>query len=340
MSITIHDVAREAGVSISTVSKVIHGSGRISLETSERVRQIMEKLRFQPNNIARAFAQQTAGTIGVLMELHAHSVSVTPHNYEILGGIESVMQENGYLLSLSNIATQADLKNVMDMMVRAKRIDGFIFHSSFLTLDVLRYLKTNSVPHVIIGETETGQSSCWVDVDNTEAGRLAGRHIAGIGRRRVAFLGGPDNDKISYRRYLGLAEELEVAEVPFDPRLRSVDCRDFASGQAAMAGILSDPSRQGVDAVVCSSNFVAAGAMRAAVQAGRSIPADIAFIGFDDYPLAPFLEPPLTIVAMDMYGLGLHAGKAMLYTLKNPGMGISFRMLAPELIVRQSTLPD
>ncbi len=339
MAITIHDVAKKAGVSISTVSKVIHKSPRISEPTADRVRKVMEEMQFQPNSIARAFARQSSGTIGVLMNMYPNSVAESPHAYQVLGGIEGILQENGYLLSISNIAKAEDIRNVMDLMVRAKRIDAFILHSSYLSSQIISFLKTGSVPWVVIGRTETVDPAHWVDVDNRAAGRMAAEHILAIGRSTPVFVGGSHEDGITTKRLTGVNEAFAGRVHTPEQGFLLSGAVDFASGYRVLRERLDNPALEKPDAVICSSNFVAAGAMRAAKDAGLSIPEDIAFIGFDDFPLAPFLEPALTIVDMDMFALGTLAGEAIIEQIKPQDRWTYPRLLAPHLVVRGSTVP-
>ena len=138
MTITIHDVARESGVSISTVSKVIHGSTRISQPTKDRVKAVMERLDFQPNNIARSFVMQSSGTIGVLTDMRRDSVSLTPHVYEVIAGVENALLDAGYILSLFHITSPEMIRERMDTMTRGKRIDAFILHTTWLTDPIVK----------------------------------------------------------------------------------------------------------------------------------------------------------------------------------------------------------
>ncbi len=338
MAITIHDVARQSGVSISTVSKVIHGSARISQPTADRVRAVMAELKFQPNSIARAFAQQTSGTIGVLMDMHRNSVAESPHAYQVLGGIEVVLQESGYLLSLSHISRTEEIQTSIDLMVRAKRIDAFILHSSFLSSQIIRFLQDGNIPHVVIGKNDEVAAGHWVDVDNFSAGEMAACHLLDIGRKRPVFIGGNPDDGIGYRRLEGIRSCFFKRGLTLDRELLIPGAVDYPSGYQAMTKALAVPPELRPDAVICSSNFVAAGALRAAKDCGMSIPRDIAFIGFDNFPLAPFLDPPLSIVHMDMYNLGVLAARAIINQVKKDSEPLELEMLRPELFVRGSTV--
>jgi DNA-binding LacI/PurR family transcriptional regulator len=326
VAVTIHDVAREAGVSISTVSKVLNGSTRISGETSVRVKAVMARLKYHPNSIARAFVQQSSGSIAVLMEMYRDSAFSNPYQYEILGGIEEALHERGYLLSLANITDEKNLASLLEGFVRSKRVDGYILHARNISRATIDFLEDHEASYIIIGETHGDDRPAWVDADNEKAGRMAAEHLIARGRRSVAFIGAKPGDTVCERRKDGAEAALERAGLP------------LLSGLAtSLEEELKAVFRRGPDALICASNFVAAAAYRAARAAGRSIPADLAVIGFDGYPLAPYLDPPLSVVDMNLYAVGAVAGRGLLAGIKGGRGSISGGLVEPELIPRASS---
>ncbi len=344
MTITIHDVAREAGVSISTVSKVIHGSTRISQPTKDRVRAVMERLDFRPNSIARAFVLQSSGTIGVLTDMRRDSVTFTPHVYEVLAGIENALLDAGYLLSLFHVSSAEDILERMDAMTRAKRIDGFILHTSRLTDSALKWILASGIPFVEIGTDRRLAEGQTVDVDNALAGELAAAHLLDLGRKRPVFFAGGTGDGISARRYEGILACFRKRDFTPPTDHYFPDTQDPEKAYAAMVRLFAHGAGKKPDGVICTGNFTAEGAMRAARKLGVSVPGDVAFVGFDNFPLAPFLDPPLSVVKLDMFSLGIEAARVLMRKLGRKGarpdagpIPEESALLPPELIVRASS---
>lgn len=345
MAITIHDVAREAGVSISTVSKVIHGSSRISQVTKDRVRAVMDQLDFQPNSIARAFVLQSSGAIGVLTDMKRGTVAFTPHVYEVLTGIESALLDAGYILSLFHVDSPEAIRDRVDGMNRAKRIDGFILHTTWLTDPVIAWLEQSGIPYVEIGTDCRVGKEKTVDVDNVLAGELAADHLLDIGCRRPVFLSGGADDTISLRRYEGI--RAAFSKRGFTPRGEHYYPGSESPERSfeTMKRLLSLPEDERPDGVICTGNFTAQGAMKAARSMGVRIPDEVAFVGFDNFPLAPYLDPPLTVVQLDMFSLGIEAARTVIRRLGRKGgrpdappLPAESALMPPSLIVRESSV--
>lgn len=334
MAVTIKDVAREAGVSIATVSKVLNGSTRISLATRERVNEVMKRLNFYPNRLARSFVQQSSFTIGLCMEITRTSAFTNPYLYEIMGGIEEVAHENGYLLTVCNIRNMKAIKSSFERMIIEKRADGFILHASAVSRSLIEHLTELRFPFVVIGRPEY-PGVCWVDANNELAGRTATAHLLERGFTRPAFIGGPEKDNISESRAQGYRGALLERGLPADERyVRRGEVSREAARRFTEELLSLDPPP---DSLLCVSNFAASGAYDAVRARGLSIPRDIAVVGFDNYPLAPYMEPPLTVVDIDLFALGVHAAKALMYAIRNPDTQVQYRMLTPELVPRAST---
>lgn len=338
MSITIHDIAREAGVSISTVSKVINGTGKISSATAERVRRIMKDQDFFPSQIARNFVLQASKNISVIMQFGKNSSSVGVFYFEILGGLERVMQQHGYMVSISTIADIADAERMIGDLVKAKRVDGFILHSSLVHAQILPILREYGVPTVIIGQQPFDDSFCTVDIDNEACGRIAMRHLLERGCTDPAFIGGLPGDRISANRVSGVAAELSSrGRILPAGRIVSVDIENRGETFERIRELLAPDRGEAPDSVICTSNYQAALVYRAAREAGIAIPDSLKVIAFDDYPFAPFLNPELTVVDTDLFGLGGYAARTLLRILKKeevPGHSLHGE---PVLIARKST---
>lgn len=335
MAVTIKDVAELAGVSKSTVSKVINDSPTISTATKEKVRKIMKELNFYPNHIARTLVQQSTYTIGVLMELKKSYAFENPYLYEILGGVEEIARQNGYLLTLSNIDSIINSKNALDKLIMEKRIDGLIIHVASITKNIIEKLEKLQFPYIVIGQPNFDSNSCWIDINNKLAGEIATTHLVEQGYKRIAFIGGTARDAISTKRQTGYRNVLQNCDMKINKDYIKEGGSNTEEGCRLMNELLDLAELP--DSVVCVSNFVAFGAIQAIRNHGLKIPEDIAVVSFDNYPLAQYTDPPLSVVDIDVFELGVHAGNALMNKLKNPNLQVQYSMLAPELIVRESS---
>lgn len=335
MRVTIRDVAKKAQVSISTVSKVINDSPTIPSSTKKRIRQIMKELNYYPNRIARSFAQQSSYTIGILMELKRSYAFIDPYLYEILGGIEEVAQQNGYLLTLSNSDSIVNSGNALDKLIMEKRVDGLIIHVASITKNVIQKLEEHDFPYIVIGQPEYDTNVCWIDINNKLAGEIATTHLIEEGYSHIAFIGGKSKDAISAKRQSGYKTVLQNHSIKVNKDYVKEGDADTEGGYRMMNELLDLPTPP--DSVVCVSNFVAFGAIKAIQERGLKIPKDIALIGFDNYPLSQYTDPPLSVVDIDVFELGVHAANALMNKLKNPTLQVQYNMLSPNLIVRESS---
>ncbi|KGE73370.1 LacI family DNA-binding transcriptional regulator [Spirochaeta lutea] len=337
MAATIKDVAQRAGVAISTVSKVMNSSSKIALSTRKRVEAAMEELNYIPNRLARSFVQQSAQAIGVLMELGRSYAFSNPYNYEILGGIEQTSHERGFILTVSNIDVLKSNKKALDQLVQEKRIDGIIVHASAATQDILHYLDREQFPYVTIGAPDFPCQGSAVDIDNIQAGIMATDHILNQGYQRPAFIGGPPRDNITNRRFEGFKLSLERHGIPIHDPWVYRSTVDTDQGKAGLHTVWSAFEDQKPDSLICVSNFLAMGALQQAQAEGLAVPQDLGIICFDTYPFAPYSNPPLTAVDIDLYELGRHAADALFYAIEHPGTSVTYKMIQPQVVPRRST---
>lgn len=329
MPATIKDVAREACVSISTVSKVLNDVPGISEATTLRVREIMRRLDYAPNSRAAGLARKSARCIAFLAKLDEFEPYTNPHLFDILCGIQEALCAKGYSLMLLD-ATLTDVEQVM----LSRAIDGIIVHGGALTRPVHQLLVTRKFPHIVIGHPSDTRIN-WVDTDNALGGRIAFEHIAECGCRDIAFIGALRNDDISNERLMGF--RAAAAEHGCECREGWVKHTDgtLQSGRAAAAELLTAPDRP--EAVVCSSNLLAFAFAEAARELGVTIPGDVQLITFDRYPYSPLISPEPTLVQIDVRDMGRAAAKQLLQELKKPELRVRSFTTLPSLIEGKST---
>ena len=333
---TISDVAKAAEVSISTVSKVINNSSRISQTTKSKVRAIMEEMNFHPNSIAQSFAKQRSRNICIIKGLGRGWDAVSnPYLYEIINGIEYVAQEENYLLSIINVDAESDIWLQLKKYVLEKRIDGFLIFASLLNQKLISQLQLLNFPFLIIGEFQKQTTASWVDLNNEIAGQQAVQHLIEIEKRKIMFLSGTD-DSIGDKRLHGVLNYIQSHSIK-DVHVKAHYIKTtIDAGSLFCKKILKEGKNP--DAIICSSSIVAAGMLRALKDCKKEIPQHIAVISFDKYPLSQYTSPTLTIVDMNLHELGVQCGKTMFEILKNPQLIIQHLISASSLNIGGSTV--
>ncbi|MCL2670915.1 MAG: LacI family transcriptional regulator [Clostridiales bacterium] len=324
---TIREVAQEAGVAISTVSKAMNGSYTISEEQTKNIRKIAARMGYTPNARAQTFARQATRSAVFLTCLDRNAAFENPHMFEIISGAQSALRQKGYALILQHCDYKDICATVRDIM-DSKRADGLLIHASVVTHELSLLLSRSEIPHIVIGKPEAGQRLCWIDNNNRLSGEIAARHLYELGHRNVAFIGGHESDRISEDRLIGVKSEL-----PHTTILRGDST--IEEGKRITAELLRLPKRP--QALVCANNHLAYGCLTALQEAKLHVLADISLITFDDYPFALYMRPALTTVSIDVYEMGIQAGKLLRSCIKKPEMQIQSFTTVPVLVKRAST---
>ena len=327
---TIKDVAREAGASISTVSKALNGSYTISAETTEHIKQVAARLGYRPNARAQMLARKATRSIVFLAEFGKNTAFENPHMFEILSGAESALREKDYAVTLQHCNTK-DVCHLSKEIMNRKSADGLLIHASVVTKELSLMLSREEVPHMIIGKPDFTNNLCWIDNDNSLSGELAARKLKELGHKKILLIAGLEDDHISEDRCKGIRiglGSLELAAV----------FRGFPTieeGRRMGLEALELPER--ATAVICTNNFLAVGCLRAFARQNVKVPEDMSLITFDDYPFAKFTDPPLTTVSIDLHDLGVQAGKMLMVKIRKPSLHVQSYSTLPTLIERQST---
>ena len=314
MGATIKDVAKLAGTSTATVSKVMNGSYSISQETADKVRKAMEELDYHPNLRAKNFARQSARTIIFVAELGKGTGFANPQMFEILCGLEEVLAQKDYTLVVRNIAA-GDCAEFIRNAADTKQADGFVIHASVISQALDELLFTHEIPHIVIGNPNFNSHFCWLDIDNRLAGELAAKHLLERGCQSVAFIGGKPEDQISARRLDGVLTVLKEHDVLLPREYVKKGESVCDSGYRMTMQILENRRRP--DALVCADNYIAYGCVNALHDRGILIPEEMKVITFDDFPFSQILKPMLSVVNIDVYDMGVQAGKYILQKINS-----------------------
>lgn len=328
---TIKEVALAAGVSYTTVSHVLNDTRPVSPDARARVLAAAAALHYVPSALARSLRSRTTGTIGLIIPNNTN-----PYFSEVARGIEDSCYAAGYSVILCNSDDDpAKQRDYLDVLL-AKRCDGLIMAALAQTDGAL--LRKRQVPAVFLDRAPEGMDNDVVGIDNLAGGELAGLHLLGLGRERIACIGGPRDLEVSSQRIAGMRLALAGAGRGLDPAL--CDAGDFtsASGYAAALRLLGRPASDRPDGLFCCNDMMAIGALRAAAELGIAVPDQLAVVGFDDIDLAQFVHPPLTSVSQSTRALGNITAACLLARIAAPDGPLQRRRVAPTLTVRGSSV--
>lgn len=337
MAVTISDVANEAGVSKSTVSKVLNHWSTISPATVAKVEEAIEKLHYTPNSRAVSFAKQTTNNIVYLTNLAKDSAYENPHMFDIMCGVQYSLAKKGYSLSLVDISDESYPGEKVSQVITSKCCDGLIIHGSATDHENAEQLINESFPHIIIGHPNVDSALCWIDTNHALAGEYAANHMLTCGYTNVAFIGGQKTDYISAQRLKGFTQHMAYKGMRVPSSYIGFTDSNHKNSYEVMLNLIDTiPHLQGV---VCEDNTIAVGVVKAIHERGLHIPNDIAVLTFDIYPYSKMIDPKLTIININVYDMGVQAGQHLIRKLKNPELLIQSYTTLPELIQGDSTIP-
>jgi LacI family transcriptional regulator len=325
--VTINDVARTAGVSVATVSKVINGRYGVAVRTSERVQQVIDDLGYESSLVARSLRSHRTNVIGILV------AEFEPFSTEILKGTSQAITETGYeLLAYSGggrAGTTVGWERKYLSRLSGTLIDGAIL----VTPTVVE--PGASVPVVAI-DPHTGPAGMpTVDSDNFAGASTATRHLLGLGHRRIGFLGGRPDLESSRQREDGYRSALAGAGIEADPLLMRVGGYRRASSVEPARELLTMADRP--TAIFAANDLSALGVMDAAAELGLTIPGDVSLVGFDNIPESAMTTPPLTTVNQPIQQMGSAAVDLLIHLMDGSGDRDTHVRLPTALVERAST---
>jgi len=329
---TIKDIAKAAGVSVSTVSHVLNEYGDISEDTEQRVREVMKELNYHPSALARRLVRKRS----YILQLLLFSVEGLKHPffYEVICGISAETEKTGYDLVLS-------IKDVRDRRWRdslkrcyESRSEGILVMGTLPGPEVLEEIESSQMPALFIDIPYEGPRATYVTSDNVGGAMTATKHLISLGHSSIGLICGHLTSSISKQRLLGYRQALEKNGIPFDAGLvRLGDFTEEGARQVA-AELLDDYPN--MTAVFAGSDLMAIGAMKAIREAGLRIPDDIAVIGFDDIESARYVRPALTTVKQEGEVMGKKAARELLRLIRYPDRKPCKQVLPTELVIRES----
>ena len=329
-SVTIREVAKEAGVSVATVSRYINHNAPVSVEVAERLDQVMSDLRFTPHAAARHLASRKTRVVGLLLNNLRNDFFVP-----FLNGVEGVVREKGYNLIIATYL--ADSRDEAPPPIGPHNTDGMLVFSDGLGDEALTRYHAIGFPMVLVHSTPRPPLSIpSVTVENGEITKCLVEHLIKVHhRRRIVFLRGPSRQEDSHLRETGYRLALETNGIPFDDRLILNGGFERGIAYQAMHQLLSKGNGMHFDAVFTGSDDAAIGVLRALHEHNVQIPEDVSVVGFDDLGFARYLDPPLSTVRAPTETVARMATERLFALLENQPADGSL-VLPTEIVLRRS----
>jgi DNA-binding LacI/PurR family transcriptional regulator len=334
--VTIKDVAKLAGVSPSTVSRVVSGHPRISAETSRKVKEIMDQLGYHPNVMAKSLVSKTTQTLGILLPRPAEELFLNFFFGELIRGIVTQATRAGYDMLMTTVTSQAGELETVSRLVRGSRIDGLILLSSRTTDPVIGFLEEHRFPFVLIGRSDEYPDVLSIDNDNVQAARDAVNHFIAQGHERIGFVSGPPNLVVSQDRLAGYKKALAEANLPLRPEWILEGDLLQESGFRAMSFFMTLPDRP--TALVVFDDILAFGVLRGLTELGYSVPEDLSLVSFNNIPLSELASTPISSIDIGTYHLGYTASQTLLRAVQGEPLPQNHIIIPHRLIVRESSV--
>jgi DNA-binding LacI/PurR family transcriptional regulator len=334
---TLQQVAKRAGVSVSTVSRALNGNVRVDPETRNRIRAAMNRLNYRARDTANeTFATPTTHMLGLLMPEGMQVLGLNTSVYgAVAEAIRTIAEASGYGVTLSTYTNTPDVVTVGDRLLAQQKLDGVILFRTRLADESFDWLRELQLPFVVIGRLYDRDPFHCVGVDNRQAGYLATQHLLDLGHRRIAFLIGPREVPPTLLRLEGFRNAMRAANLT--PReswvIESKYDAQFATELTRQLVTASEPP----SAIIAANDRVAWAIIRTIQAHGLSVPGDISVVGFDDAEESSHFTPPLTTVRIEWREMAEIATRMLIEILSRRNITRVYVAIEPKLIVREST---
>lgn len=310
----IRDVAREAGVSITTVSRALNGYSDVNADTRRRIEEVVERLNYAPNLNARSMGGMKTKVLAFLVS-GLHPSEPSGFVFGILSGLYQTAIERNYefILLTTTGAKQREMNYVQ--LCRQRNIEGVLI--SGLTVEDPYYheLVNSEIPCVVVDAELEGKKVCTISIDNVKASKEAVLYLIKCGHSNIAMMNGKASASVSGQRYLGYTLALQEAGIMVNSDY--VCCGNFDETEAYQAAFSFLKQHPEVTAMFCASDVMAIGVMNAAEELGLRIPEDLSVVGFDNIPMAKYIHGGITTIAQSPYRMGKLGGEALVDMIEN-----------------------
>lgn len=330
---TIGDVAKRAGVSTMTVSRVINNSGYISQETRQRVERAIDELGYVPNALARSLRFKQTKTLALVL-----TDITNPFFTTLARGVEDAASEQGFSVMFCNTDESQEEEAEYLRVIVQKQVDGVLLVPAASASESARFLRERQVPFVVLDRRIRGEVVDNVRGDSEQGAYDLTAHLLSLGHQRIGFLSGPPAVTTAADRVAGYRRALQDAGVTLDETQIVSGPYTLDSGFALARALLSGPTPP--TALVAANNFIAIGALRGARSAGFCVPQDVSLVAFDDLPEQMIIDPFFTVASQPAYEMGQQGTALLLQRLAGTGPDELQEIILPtQLIVRESSAP-
>ncbi len=330
MTVTIYDVAREAGVSMATVSRVVNNNPNVKPATRKKVFEAIERLGYRPNAVARGLASKKTTTVGVVIPDISNAIFA-----EVARGIEDIANMYHYNIILCNADKRKEKEIRVINTLLEKQVDGLLFMGGAVTEEHQQAFKTSNVPIVLCATSDESEEIPSVDIDHEQAAYDAVMTLISNGHKRIAMISGTLQDPANgYARFQGYKRALESSGIAYDEKLVRIGNYRYESGAEAMKYFVELDNRP--TAVFSATDEMAIGAIHCIQDSGLTVPGDISVISVDNSRMASMVRPQLTAVAQPMYDIGAVSMRLLTKLMKKEHVEQSKVILPHDVITRQS----
>jgi LacI family transcriptional regulator len=334
MPVTLKDISRLVGRSVTTVSRALHDYDDVSEETKAAVRAVAEELGYTPNILAQRLQKQRTDTIGFIMPTFGPRFS-DPFFSEFLAGIGNQASELGFDLLVSTRPPGTAELSAYHKSAANPRVDGFIIVRTRRQDARIRYLQGTQLPFAVFGRVEGSCDFPFVDEDSALGMRLIAHHLADLGHKRIAFIDTPDEFMFGHYRRQGFLQGLSDRGLTLDPELVVTGDLTQRGGYTQTKTLLALPDPP--TAIAASNDLMALGAISAGQELNLRVGQDLAITGFDNIPLAEYCHPSLTTVHQPIYQIGKMVCEMLIRKIKGEDLEQEHILLKPKLIIRHSS---
>ncbi|MDB5748371.1 MAG: transcriptional regulator [Massilia sp.] len=323
---TVHEVARVAGVSAATVSRLLNGTAKVSEDKRQAIEDAIERLNYTPNVLAQNLKTGSSRTIGILTQS-----LVSGYFADAMAGVDDALQGTGYAPLIVSGHWHADEEAERIELLIARRVDGLVILSGRMKDEQILKL-SQRVPIVAFGRDLRGARTYGFCLDNYRGACDAVEHLVALGHRDIAFIAGPPDHRDAVARLAGYRDTLAKHKIRRQPKLVAAGDFSESGGLAAVERLLA--SGQHFSAIFAANDLTAYGARLALYRRGIAVPDDVSVVGFDDLHSSMYTTPPLTTVRQPLFDVGQRLGRAILTMIR--GEPLELEVPQPTLVVRES----
>ena len=335
MAVTLRDIAKKVGYSITTVSRALAGYDDVAESTRELITKAAAEMGYHPDATARRLRKQCTDTIGLIIPTYSSRFS-DPFFGEFLAGVGNKSVEHEFDLLVSTRAPGDGELRAYERMVMERRVDGLLVISTRPQDERIIYLAEQGFPFVAFGRSDLTVDFPSLDVDGEAGMHRLTQHLIDLGHRRIAYISAPFDLMYAYHRLEGYKKALAANGISFDETLMAVGDLTEESGRSLAHDFLTWGEAMRPTVIIACNDWMASGAINAARELGLTVGRDVAVTGFDDVPLARHVVPQLTTVRQPAYEAGWLVCEMLIQLLQGEAMERRHVILQPQLIVRES----